>query len=46
MVTIGMNYDVVEGKDEIFTNAVAGVIESMKTMDGHTETRLFLAKAK
>ena len=25
MVTIGMNYDVLPGKDEVFTNAVAGV---------------------
>ena len=41
MVTIGMNYDVLEGKDEIFTNAVAGVIEAIQSMDGHTETRLF-----
>ena len=41
MVTIGMNYDVLEGKDEIFTNAVAGVIEAMQGMEGHTHTRLF-----
>ncbi len=41
MVTIGMNYGVLEGKDEIFTNAVAGVIEGMQSMDGHTDTRLF-----
>ncbi len=41
MVTIGMNYDVIEGKDEIFTNAVAGVIASMESMDGHSNTRLF-----
>ncbi len=41
MVTIGMNYDVVEGKDETFTNAVAGVIEAMERMEGHSDTRLF-----
>ena len=41
MVTIGMNYDVLTGKDEIFTNAVSGVIEAMQAMDGHTHTRLF-----
>ena len=41
MVTIGMNYEVIEGKGEIFTNAVAGVIEAMQGMEGHTHTRLF-----
>lgn len=41
MVTIGMNYDVLEGKDEVFTNAVTGVIKAMQGMEGHTHTRLF-----
>ena len=41
MVTIGMNYDVLEGKGEIFVNAVAGVIKAMQDTEGHTDTRLF-----
>jgi len=41
MVTIGMNYDVLDGKDEIFVNAVAGVIKAMQGTEGHTDTRLF-----
>jgi len=41
MVTIGMNYDVLPGKAEIFQNAVAGVIEAMQGMEGHSHTRLF-----
>ena len=41
MVTIGMNYSVLEGKEKIFEDACARVIETMGGMDGHTESRLF-----
>ncbi|MCC7431605.1 antibiotic biosynthesis monooxygenase [bacterium] len=41
MVTIGMNYSVLAGKEEIFVNAFRGVIELMKTIGGHTQTKLF-----
>ena len=42
MVTIGMNYNVLAGKDEIFTNAVAGVIEAMQASTISTLRRVFL----
>ena len=41
MVTIGMNYSVLEGKEKIFEDACARVIETMGGMDGHSESRLF-----
>ena len=41
MVTIGMNYSVLEGKEQIFEDACARVIETMKGIDGHGESRLF-----
>ena len=41
MVTIGMNYSVLEGKGQIFEDACARVIETMKGIDGHSESRLF-----
>jgi len=41
MVTIGMNYSVLDGKEKIFEDACARVIETMGGMDGHSESRLF-----
>ena len=41
MVTVGMNYDVIEGKGEIFENAFRGVVNLMKEMDGHVDTHLY-----
>ena len=41
MVTIGMNYSVLEGKEKVFEDACARVIETMGGMDGHSESRLF-----
>ena len=41
MVTIGMNYTVLEGKEQIFEDAFARVIESMMGIDGHSESKLF-----
>ena len=41
MVTIGMNYTVLEGKEQIFEDACARVIESMMGIDGHSESKLF-----
>jgi heme-degrading monooxygenase HmoA len=41
VVTIGMNYTVLEGKEQIFEDACARVIETMAGMDGHSESKLF-----
>ena len=41
MVTIGMNYQVLEGKETIFEDAVHNVVRVMSDMDGHDESRLF-----
>lgn len=41
MVTIGMNYSVLEGKEQVFEDACARVIETMKAIDGHSDSRLF-----
>lgn len=41
MVTIGMNYDVIEGKEQIFEDACAKVVETMQTIDGHGESSLY-----
>jgi heme-degrading monooxygenase HmoA len=41
MVTIGMNYRVLEGKEEIFEAAFERVLEATRGMLGHAETRLY-----
>lgn len=41
MVTIGMNYSVIAGKEEVFEAACANVIETMKGIDGHDTSSLF-----
>lgn len=41
MVTIGMNYRVLPGKNEVFENAFAKVLKAMEGMDGHTKSHLF-----
>lgn len=41
MVTIGMNYLVIPGKEEIFENAFRGVIKVMADIEGHSETKMF-----
>jgi heme-degrading monooxygenase HmoA len=40
-VTIGMNYSVREGKEKVFEDACARVIETMRGIEGHSESRLF-----
>lgn len=40
MVTIGMNYKVLSGKEEIFETAFRNVIKAMADIDGHTQTRM------
>ncbi len=40
MVTIGMNYKVISGKEETFENGFRKVIKAMADIDGHTQTRM------
>jgi heme-degrading monooxygenase HmoA len=41
LVTIGMNYFVIPGKEQIFEDAVAKVIDTMKGIDGHEASQLY-----
>ena len=41
MTTIGMHYDVVPGKEEEFEQGFLRVIEHLKTVAGHVESRLY-----
>jgi len=41
MVTIGMNYHVLPGKEEVFEAAFARVLEAIESADGHHASRLY-----
>ena len=41
MVTIGMNYEVLAGKETIFEEKVQAVLDSFTADSGHSHTRLF-----
>jgi heme-degrading monooxygenase HmoA len=41
MITIGMNYKVLDGKEQAFETAFRKVITAMKSIDGHTQSRMF-----
>ena len=41
MVTVGMNYKVIPGKEEVFENAFNNVLKVMGEMEGHTKTALY-----
>ena len=41
MVTIGMNYFVIPGKEQVFEDACAKVIQTMDGIDGHEESSLY-----
>lgn len=41
MVTIGMNYQVLSGKEQVFERAFGSVLEVMRTMPGHTASHLY-----
>ncbi|MHC4974983.1 MAG: antibiotic biosynthesis monooxygenase family protein [Planctomycetota bacterium] len=41
MVTIGMNYKLIPGKDEEFVSVFTKVMGIMEEIDGHKETHLF-----
>lgn len=41
MVTVGMNYTVLPGKEAVFERAFTQVLAVMKEMPGHTESHLY-----
>ncbi len=41
LVTIGMNYDVIPGKEETFEKAFNNVLGAMRDMEDHIESFLF-----
>ncbi len=41
MITVGMNYKIIPGKDEEYTAVFAKVLEIMGQMAGHGETHLY-----
>jgi heme-degrading monooxygenase HmoA len=41
MITVGMNYDVLEGKGELFEEKFEQVIGALNQAAGHTESRLY-----
>ncbi len=41
MVTVGMNYHVIEGKQQDFEEKFAGVIGALKAAPGHTNSTLW-----
>lgn len=41
MVTIGMNYLVLPGKEAVFENAFQAVLAAMQSMPGHSASHLF-----
>ena len=41
MVTIGMKYKIIPGKEEVFENAFKNVIKVMNEMEGHTQSNLY-----
>lgn len=42
MVTVGMNYQIIEGKNEMFESVFAKVLDVMGKLDGHVKTNLFV----
>ncbi len=41
MITVGMNYKLLVGKETIFEDAFRQVVATMQEMEGHQETHLF-----
>lgn len=41
MVTIGMNYRVRAGKEQVFEDACARVMQTMRGIEGHSDSKLF-----
>lgn len=45
MVTVGMNYDILPGREAEFERVFAGVLGVMRETPGHTETELYKSVA-
>ena len=41
MITVGMNYNVLPGKQEEFEQKFASVLEALRAADGHVASNLF-----
>jgi heme-degrading monooxygenase HmoA len=41
MITVGMNYNVIPGKETLFEDKFSSVIGALKTATGHTESSLY-----
>jgi heme-degrading monooxygenase HmoA len=41
MITVGMNYHIIAGKETEFEAVFAKVIELMRSLDGHVDTHLY-----
>ena len=41
MVTIGMNYEVLDGKESVLENAFKKVVHAMRELAGHSESFLY-----
>lgn len=41
MITVGMNYQVLPGKEKPFEDVFSAVLKAMNTMPGHTRSSLF-----
>ena len=41
MVTIGMNYSVLAGKEDVFEGACRKVLDIMSKADGHQDSQIF-----
>jgi len=41
MITVGMNYHVIEGKEQDFEDKFAAVIEALNVAEGHTSSTLW-----
>ena len=41
MITVGMNYHVIEGKQELFEQKFAAVIDTLRAAEGHSESTLW-----
>lgn len=41
MITVGMNYNVLPGKQQEFEDKFAGVLDALRSADGHVESNLY-----
>jgi heme-degrading monooxygenase HmoA len=41
MITVGMNYKILEGKEQQFEDVFKAVLEKMEEMEGHSKSALF-----